>query len=142
MCIRDSNTTAWKHAVGLLTHDYYLLMLQETFLLKDKILGAVRGVTFFFEWLPKLLQGDPVEGLASCANMASHSRGWRKASMAAGPVVSPLATSVLVAGDWNFEPTEMPCDVIHGGHVCQPLSHEAATCVAWGSGQAGLVPML
>eukprot|EP00971_Amphidinium_carterae_P292112 5798955-Amphidinium_carterae.2 len=44
-----------------------------------------------------------------------------------GSVSSLGPRQVLLGGDWNFEPSDMPTDLVHGGQVVRPLSDEAAT---------------
>eukprot|EP00971_Amphidinium_carterae_P008241 162859-Amphidinium_carterae.1 len=44
-----------------------------------------------------------------------------------GSVSSLGQRQVLIAGDWNFEPSGMPIDLIHGGQVVRPLSDDDAT---------------
>eukprot|EP00971_Amphidinium_carterae_P010407 205460-Amphidinium_carterae.1 len=44
-----------------------------------------------------------------------------------GSVSSLGQRQILIAGDWNFEPCEMPIDLILGSQVVRPLSDEAAT---------------
>eukprot|EP00971_Amphidinium_carterae_P137533 2725643-Amphidinium_carterae.4 len=44
-----------------------------------------------------------------------------------GSVSSLEPRQVLLGGDWNFEPSDMPIDLVHGGQVVRTLSDEEAT---------------
>eukprot|EP00971_Amphidinium_carterae_P287588 5708778-Amphidinium_carterae.1 len=62
--------------------------------------------------------------------MGSRSKGVKRAStvgaLATGYPLAPEKNRAL-CGDWNFESSEMPIDLVHGGQVVRPLSDEEAT---------------
>eukprot|EP00971_Amphidinium_carterae_P202034 4008757-Amphidinium_carterae.1 len=44
-----------------------------------------------------------------------------------GSVASLGKRPILLGGDWNFEPDDLPIDLVHGTLVQRPVSDEAAT---------------
>eukprot|EP00971_Amphidinium_carterae_P141990 2812505-Amphidinium_carterae.2 len=84
-----------------------------SFLLKDKIPGATREATALVGYMPITSMVIAPKNRAVCIEVL-------------GLVSSLGQRQVLIAGDWNFEPSEMPIDLIHGGQIVRLLSDEAA----------------
>eukprot|EP00971_Amphidinium_carterae_P300215 5964827-Amphidinium_carterae.1 len=39
----------------------------------------------------------------------------------------PILRIILLGGDWNFEPEDIPIDLVHGGTIHRPLNDALAT---------------